>query len=177
MCQASSEINTRKSFSSQRPWCGLRITIRTRQPNVPPLDQLSVGNPARAIHIQGITFATNRMSRATRSGYVTKIELRHPKGARTVHEPVHADWSTLLRDTHAGARRRHPARSGKAWSRPLADDADYTHVICRLFITRSSIDWRRSAFSRETPLASSTLVYGFLSDSWSMTHESECTDK
>ena len=67
---ALEKIDAQKSFFSQRPWCGLRITIRTRQPNVPPLDQLSVGNPASVAHIQGAAFATNRISRATRSGYV-----------------------------------------------------------------------------------------------------------
>jgi hypothetical protein len=51
-------------------WCGLRLTIRTRQPNGPPLDQLSFGNltsPAEDIYAR---FIENRVSRVTLSGCV-----------------------------------------------------------------------------------------------------------
>jgi hypothetical protein len=51
--------------SRNRGRLGLFLTIRTLQRKVPPLHPLFLGNPASAAHIQGTTFATNRVSNAT----------------------------------------------------------------------------------------------------------------
>ena len=73
------KINAQKSFSSQRPWCGLRLTIRTRQPNVfsrrqgygrqAPLHLLPFANPNPSARIQGAEFITKQVSSATQSDY------------------------------------------------------------------------------------------------------------
>ena len=71
-CQACQRYkkDAQKSFSSQRSWCGMRLTIRTRQPNVPPLDQLFLGNLTPSTWDCHAKIVENRVSRATRSGYV-----------------------------------------------------------------------------------------------------------
>lgn len=71
---ALENIDAQKSFSSQRPWCGLRFTIRTRQRKVPPLHPVSLANLNPFARIQGAKFITKQVSRATQSGYVNLSE-------------------------------------------------------------------------------------------------------
>jgi len=55
-------IGTEASFSAQR-LSGLRFTIRTPQPNGPPLNGLSVRNRSSQAHIQGSLMYPERHER------------------------------------------------------------------------------------------------------------------
>jgi hypothetical protein len=58
-------------FSSQRPYWACDLPFKARQRKIPPLPDNSAG----AVRIQGTTFATNPVSRATHPSYGEKFRI------------------------------------------------------------------------------------------------------